>query len=1367
MRKKYTSVMEKIIKNAVSETTKVLETVIAELKAEVRRVTNENENLKIRCSQFEEVVKKRSVYRETGTSPEPWIIEKCDKAVQFDFILRHLDDDDDSPNTSENEVQSESSFVLIYEKEASSDSTLFSTTKDTEDNSCTPLDLQIETVTETTVDDIEQHKASDSCYESSGMKIQEGVCIKYSETDHSLSECQETTQQEPCEIQNLPFLEDVCIIKVKTDQSLLECHEKTQPEINETDNSPFQEDVCVENSETDQSLLDCQETAQEELNDTEKVPFQEDVCIEYAETDQSSLECQETTQQELNETESLSFEEDVCIEYTETKQSLLEFQETIQQEQNQTEKFPHPDDMSMSTETEDICAKSKAHPIECEFSPVVVVPAESVSSSNALQQANEEMTQMDIDVEQESTLSPAELKSGDSSTADLIDGKFGKNLEQVEPVTSLDNIKTREGPTESEQTCTEIDDREDQSVSPKMINAKAAQNDSHSFSPPKSQYFLRRQRCTSVTLEDAMLLLDAVSQQKYKSSPPKKLQTKESLKHLPTPKSVKIPDGASPLEHNSEDFTCTRESLQMPAIESTADSLKRRVRPINMDIQNQQLKETIWSSKPSWPVESIIEYDVATSTPIKRRKSLVTEVEVTEADSAGLKIDGQHDHQTMSSTEPFVPENTTPNLTPTKLDEAMHGADQTATTDVEEDDKSATSSTQQSLVETSFETNVPNDNESMQAEFPFPIDLSASNVSEKALFNPVLQTSIETVGIPPIQDSNEFQEHDLKTTASSTQNMARFLNPPTQQTMVLKLSGDTGDQSSSVVKTITSSSTLSPAQLSAVVSAVRSTQTRTSPTRPSVVTPSCKKGLVAVPFSLQSVMRPHHKIIVIPRQCKVPSPQGIVKDKVVVLKQKPFAAEATTTFISTTDVNLESTSGENNTINSTEQQQASVTHPNVDTSESLIEPSSSNPGKSQCTNTVQIKLNRIVFPVTSAESVSITDMPENSEPKIMVRKRRGRPPLKKKKMGINSNQTNAQPKEANLCSPLIGPSLVLSSEEATQITSITEEKVISTEGNQSPPPEQLFPVVAKDHSYPQHCMTKSQFLAKLEVSPVTEISKKTDSIEKVAQKASLVDRLRSHLKPHIKTMKKAQTPVTRQEDSSLTVEAKDPISTPTQEVTQPSEDQQNERVPDPVPHNDENKNGTPKTTSSHKTVPNKAPVKRKRSPKRNITPTKTVKRRTVKKTTKAASSDYIPSDCKLSPMRNKIMNSNALLSCVRKGIKKKSFLCKFCRKEFGKKKDIEVHIQIHVGKKPFQCNICHRRFSRTMELSRHLKRHNAEKKFQCTSCGKSFIEYNNLKRHSYIHTGEKPFPCPHCTKSFTQSGHMRSHIKNKHKDVND
>lgn len=1338
-KKRYSSVMEKIIKNAVSETSKVLETVIAELKAEVLRVTDENENLKIRCSQFEEVVKKRSVYRETGTSPEPWIIEKCDKAVQCEFFFRQSDDE--NPNLSDNETQSERSFGPLYEKESSNDSFSFLKTKDIEGNSCSPLDLSNETTPEKSVDIL----IDKSCLEP-----------QFDHMDNS------NTYEMPSQ-------------------------------------SSEQQNVLFESlhNERHKDSGTCYETFEMESQD--------DVCIEYAKTDPSLLECQEAGQKEVNE--------DICL----------------------------------STETEDVgFEKSKANNKECESRPLHALPAESASSSNVPQLALEEETSdMDVEIDQQSTLS-SQLKPGDSSTADAADTPFALNFEQVDacpaasrcldqPVPLSEDIKRTDGPTEPEQVCTEMDDTAVQSVSSEDIHAKKAQNTSQPTSPPKSQYFLRRQRCTSVTLEDAMLLLDAVSQQKYKLSPPKKSQTK----NVATPKLDNIPEATVCLAHdacNSELIACATESLQPHVTHSsvtteTAKAMELEECLINEDIQHQH---TIW------PVEAVIDRGVSTSTPIKNTKPL----QVTEADSAALNIEDQHDHHNIlssftASSSSHVTEGTAHNLSSAKLDETVQAVDTNTTIEY---DKIVTSP---SLVEPPNDASVPQEalakqnikaskqdqllemrgivssdecaldsqqhdtflsaapstisssvqpGKSDDAEYlstpteegemtpvtpdhrtqkevvlidlTLPIDSTPSKALAQTLSEPILQTPSETTEMldqisgHSDHDGGEFQD-DRIDTASSTLMTSPILNPPTQHTVLLQMPGDTGDQSSSLVKTITSSSTLSPAQLSAVVSAVRSTQSRTSPPDLSAGTPSGKKAFVAVPFSLQSVMRPHHKIIVIPRQCKVPPSQAIAKEKAIVLKQKAFATEATTTVISTTDVNPETTSDEGNSVNSVDQQQTTsvttTTQSLPDTDPLIIESSSSDPAKSPCKNTVQIKLNRISFPVSSTQSVSVTDMPITLPPK----KRRGRPPLKKK-IAIDSNQSKAQPKEDHVFSPVIEPSPRLSSKEASPIRSSPGQNDISVEENQSPTPEQLSPhIVAADHSYPQHRMTKSQFLAKLEVSPVTQISKKADSFEKDAQKASLVDRLRSHLKPHIKTIKKIQKTEERQDGSNVSIETTSPVFTTPQDTSRPNQDQLCENLPSL----DENKNATPKTSPAPKNVSNKAQVKRKRSPKRNLTPTKTVKKRKMKKA--AASNENVPSGPKLSPMRSKIINSNALLSCVRKGIKKKSFLCKFCRKEFGKKKEIELHIQIHVGKKPFQCNICHRRFSRTMELSRHLKRHNADKKFQCTSCGKSFIEYNNLKRHSYIHTGEKPFSCPHCPRAFTQSGHMRTHIRTKHQDMED
>lgn len=111
----------------------------------------------------------------------------------------------------------------------------------------------------------------------------------------------------------------------------------------------------------------------------------------------------------------------------------------------------------------------------------------------------------------------------------------------------------------------------------------------------------------------------------------------------------------------------------------------------------------------------------------------------------------------------------------------------------------------------------------------------------------------------------------------------------------------------------------------------------------------------------------------------------------------------------------------------------------------------------------------------------------------------------------------------------------------------------------------------------------------------------------------------------------------------------------------------------------------------------------------------------------------------------------------------KPFICQICNKGFFTKRDVEVHIRIHTGEKPFHCNYCDKRFTRKVELNVHLRWHNGEKRHWCPHCGKGFLDFNNLKRHKYIHTGEKPHSCPHCPKQFTQSGHLKKHVKNVHK----
>lgn len=87
---KYSSVMESMLKSAIAETTKLFETMVDELKAEISQMKKENEDLKTRCSQFEEARNQPAVdSRESDPPPPPGPSDgsdRRDRAVQCDLV---------------------------------------------------------------------------------------------------------------------------------------------------------------------------------------------------------------------------------------------------------------------------------------------------------------------------------------------------------------------------------------------------------------------------------------------------------------------------------------------------------------------------------------------------------------------------------------------------------------------------------------------------------------------------------------------------------------------------------------------------------------------------------------------------------------------------------------------------------------------------------------------------------------------------------------------------------------------------------------------------------------------------------------------------------------------------------------------------------------------------------------------------------------------------------------------------------------------------------------------------------------------------------------------------------------------------------
>lgn len=78
---KYAAVMDTLLQTAIAETTKMFESVVGELKAEISRIKEENQQLKLKCSQMERT-RSRSTFKVAEKRPSSDMSKKRNAAVQ-------------------------------------------------------------------------------------------------------------------------------------------------------------------------------------------------------------------------------------------------------------------------------------------------------------------------------------------------------------------------------------------------------------------------------------------------------------------------------------------------------------------------------------------------------------------------------------------------------------------------------------------------------------------------------------------------------------------------------------------------------------------------------------------------------------------------------------------------------------------------------------------------------------------------------------------------------------------------------------------------------------------------------------------------------------------------------------------------------------------------------------------------------------------------------------------------------------------------------------------------------------------------------------------------------------------------------------
>ncbi|XP_076003995.1 uncharacterized protein LOC142996793 [Genypterus blacodes] len=125
-----------------------------------------------------------------------------------------------------------------------------------------------------------------------------------------------------------------------------------------------------------------------------------------------------------------------------------------------------------------------------------------------------------------------------------------------------------------------------------------------------------------------------------------------------------------------------------------------------------------------------------------------------------------------------------------------------------------------------------------------------------------------------------------------------------------------------------------------------------------------------------------------------------------------------------------------------------------------------------------------------------------------------------------------------------------------------------------------------------------------------------------------------------------------------------------------------------------------------------------------------------------------------------LSSAAALESHVSLHTGRRPFACKLCGKGFPDSKGLKRHGRVHRNGRIHVCPKCGKGFVYSFGLTKHIRVvHNKIKPFGCQVCSKAYFTKRDMEAHMRVHTGEKPFHCTLCERQFARRVELNVHLR--------